>query len=212
MKTAQKIGLILTAVLLVFGLVCTAATLAMKIALPSTLAKLVLFLFLCFYAVFAFQKPHGNMLRYLMFIFAISMIFSLNNMVALHNQVAVILYPLAMVIVGFISGRLNKIEKNGWLALVVLALLLVCSVETLIGMKSLSANELSLLDPSLMAAAEQGFAPKLSVWTFVRMFDDAILWLGICAAYFSRYGEHQQAGIDEDAEMAALAAQEKAEK
>ena len=89
-------------------------------------ALLVLIVAILLYVFVLYKKPHGNLLRYLFFFFGLYLAFQ----GTVDFQEANLFVPgcvnlLAALIVTYVSGRLNKIEKNQPLLLLVGVLLLI---------------------------------------------------------------------------------------
>ena len=86
----------------------------------------VFYCFVLYYGIKGYQKPHGNMVRYLMLIFGVYIAGSLITEVnAWHAPWPVIFSgSLAAMSIAYMAGRLNKYEKNKYVAVLSLILLL----------------------------------------------------------------------------------------
>jgi len=124
---------------------------------------------LAVYVVVYYRKPHGNLLRYTMLFYALMLTIWSLSQDANDTSCAYIL-PVAAVLVGYLSGRLNKIKKNVWWMGVV-AVLLLCY-----GILGFAVSDISFLG-------------KLSY-----AFSALLEWLALCFAYLSRFDKHKQAG------------------
>lgn len=153
-----------------------------------------------FYMFYGYKKPHGNVLRYTLFAFAVLLVLSITaeqilrepgNMSAELGPIAQGLAPqdvpdmpqinpysrpiqtlatgLAAILVSYISGRLNKIEKNKYLFTVVLVLLAVRAF-------------INVDNRSMMLAD----------------INEIILWLDLNCAYMLRFAQHKEAGLSEE--------------
>jgi len=105
--------------------------------------EIVMYLLICFYAFVGYKKPHGNLLRYLMFAFGLMLISRIYVCsFFLHELTCLIFYGVSIALIAYISGRLNKIEKNRFLAVLVLLLLCHCGHAQLISQDSCSTKKL----------------------------------------------------------------------
>ena len=141
----------------------------------------VYYCFVLFYGTKGYQKPHGNMVRFLMLVFAVyiaaSLITEVNGWAA--PWPITLSGSLAAMMVAYMAGRLNKFQKNKYVAGLSLLLLLVRCCW--------------LLE-----------RPDLSGWDTVLFILDRcqalFMWLTIVLIYFSRYHDHREAGITVDEE------------
>ena len=130
-----------------------------------------------YYAFVGYKKPHGNLLRYLYFIFGLIAIFteisnSLDREVLL-NEIAIYSAVLSGSIIIYISGRLDKFEKN--------KILLILS------------GALLLLNRVLFSIA----LPKMPLLVTASRYTKLILFIALALAYTSRYKEHKEAGLED---------------
>lgn len=143
------------------------------------------------YAVIAYNKPHGNLLKYLIILFAVTLLIKESNMLPegigigadtirkereyIENALVVRQLPhtidlVCLMLIMYIAGRLNKIKENAVLMTVVLVLLVFTSIRSVVN----------------------GYISGFS--RIVAQFGPVIAWLDICFAYFLRYKEHKEAG------------------
>lgn len=143
----------------------------------------VFYCFVLYYGTRGYQKPHGNLVRYLMLIFAVyiaaSLITEINGWAAP--------WPIALsgsfaaMTITYMAGRLNKIQKNRYVAGLSLLLLLVRCCWFL-ERPGLSGADMALF---ILDRCQALF-----------------MWLTIVLIYFSRYHDHREAGIAVDEEPA----------
>jgi len=127
--------------------------------------------FVIYYVLFGYKKPHGNLLRYLMLAYAVTLGINLAAFPTSFTQLDLILSIASLMFIPYIAGRLNKIKQNKVLIPVVFALLIVSEMVYLVDFES----------PSFLI--------------YVRTFGQAMEWFAISAAYFVRYKEHKEAGL-----------------
>ena len=137
------------------------------------------------YGAFGYKKPHGNMLRYVMVIFAFLLVMEnyvtvknisvlpeyaagSSDVKSVHKDLDVLLTGVASLLIAYMAGRLNKFRKNRNLfALVFVVLICRCLVVM---------NDKEFL--------------------FIEAGD--LIMLGVIAcAYFLRYSLHKKAGRPE---------------
>jgi len=128
-------------------------------------------LFVIYYALFGYKKPHGNLLRYVMIIFAISLGAEMAAFTETFATIEISLYIATLIIIPYIAGRLNKIEQNKVLITLTFVLLFISTVIAIINDK-----------------------PQ-SIIDYLRNIGVVFEWFAISAAYFVRYKEHKEAGL-----------------
>jgi len=126
------------------------------------------------YGFFLYKKPHGNMLKYTMLIFAAS-----NLVIAIqmlwYNVGSAYVHAISLVIAGmlcYVAGRLNRIEQNRFILLIALVLFVIRSVASLIL-----------------------FPTPSFITNFTICGQPIIMFLTLCCAYFVRYKAHKEAGL-----------------
>lgn len=137
------------------------------------LFSIVMALMTLWYCILQYNKPHGNELRLLFICFALY--------IAHHSSIdlaykAYLLSGysllLASLIISYISGRLNKLQKNKALLIIVAIL---------------------LLSDALIHAYKDVF----SLTRIISLLVPLVLYVSICFAYISRYKEHIEAGLND---------------
>lgn len=148
------------------GLIYSVAAAAFNAAVMGLLAM--------WYAFVGYKKPHGNVLRAVFFAFSVYLVFQ-SGLAYRSGTTPWTSYLLmfAALTVAYISGRLNKIEKNKKL-LVFAGILMI--VFALVKIFDGSANSFSRI---------------------YGLFSSAILFAALSFAYIARYEEHKAAGLED---------------
>jgi len=124
----EKVSLIVCAVLLAIGAINEIYTMfADKTSLVIDIVEFVLYALIIAYAAFLYKKPHGNLLKIVMMVFAFVCAFSY----AINEYYVTLIKAFgvaAAVLVAFMSGRLDRFKQNKCLGAIVLAVLLVLSI------------------------------------------------------------------------------------
>ena len=138
---------------------------------------LVLYLLTAFYALFGYKKPHGNLLKFVFFVFAITLV--LNGIGGVDTSVVSLIVAtfacLSALLLTYVAGRLHKVEQNRFLLVVTGALLLVSQILP------------SFYIPFNFAPIGNALTPLI-----------VLLTLGF--AYTARYEEHKAAGLADKAD------------
>jgi len=129
--------------------------------------------FVIYYVLSGYKKPHGNMLRYLMLAYAVTLGINLAVFPAFFTQLDLILSVASLMLIPYIAGRLDKTNQNKVLIPLVFVLLIISEAVYLIDL------------------------PSPSILIYVRTFGQALEWFAISAAYFVRYKEHKEAGLED---------------
>ena len=184
LKKGTKVGLILSFVFVIIGVILSTISLLFLIgndafSIPLVLgnaANFVLYAFVAFYTFAGYKKSHGNMLRYLYLTFGAYIVveatlfpsFSIAGLI-LGN----ICYTFAALIITYVAGRLQKIEKNRWLLVVAGILMLVRLILVKINL------------------------PIFAIGTLLGDITPLLIHLAIGFAYTARYEEHKAAGLED---------------
>ena len=174
--------LIITVVALIgaaISVVCFIWRLNNLVSIRSFFLIAIYYVFVFYYGIYGYKKPHGNMVRYLLLILAVYIAYSITIMVERWDISWVVFTAsnLAAVFIGYIAGRLNKYKKNAVWAVIITALLLIKSfwpIET----TDLNYYILFVLDRTL----------------------PLFMWVTVMFIYFFRYSEHKSAGVSYDAQ------------
>ncbi len=136
------------------------------------------YILIAFYALFGYKKPHGNMLKYTMLLFVLLCMYESlmpgRPITTNVEYIANACIGLAAVLIAYMSGRLNKIEKNTCVMILV-GVLFTASIV-------------------LMGLIHKTF----SFDSFARSLSMPICWLALCFAYTARFEEHKAAGLEDE--------------
>ena len=135
--------------------------------------------FVLYYGVKGYQKPHGDMLRYLIIILAVFVAASVLMQVDRYSAAWPILLSndLAILGMGFLAGRLHKVERNKYLTVFVSCMLLIRCFWF-------------LEHPGMSGADAALFV--------LDRCQPLFMWLTALLLYFYRYAEHKEAGLAVD--------------
>jgi len=134
---------------------------------------IIVYVLMLVYVLVEYRKPHGNLLRITMLVYAFML--AIWSAAQGSNAGCVYVLPCTAVIAAYVSGRLNKIKKN----VVWIAIAAVC----LIGYGILQTGMLEL--------------ESYGILQFSYCFGVLLQWITLALAYFSRYEEHVLAGQEE---------------
>ena len=138
----------------------------------------IYYLLVFYYGLRGYKTPHGNLVRYLMLVFAAYMIFTVAVSIYRWYKlpwVVLVASNLAAVFIAYMAGRLNKFKKNIIVGVAVTALLLLSSFWPY-KIPGIEVNLLFFIDRML----------------------PLFMWLTIMQIYFFRYEEHTKAGLEEN--------------
>jgi len=106
------LGLILTALVCVAGIVLSVfAIINSKKFDIANFLEMLIYLLSGYYVIEGYRKPHGNLVKYLLWGFGFTLITRAISY-ATMSQVSAYLYGLAAVGVCYMSGKLNKLRNN----------------------------------------------------------------------------------------------------
>jgi len=171
-KKQNKLLLGLCIALIVFTIVIEVRTLLLNLNgfVAVVLAIVVLMDLLVFYYIISgYKKPHGNLLRYQMLMFATTMVLDVSCFA--NISLYVLLRSMTILLISYIAGRLNKINQNKVLMPIVLLMIFASGCLTV---KNLPTDDLI---------------------NSISYFMDSLVWIVTCAAYFVRYKAHKEAGL-----------------
>ena len=183
LKKGTKIGLLLACFLIltvlvtnIFSLVSSSTTVDIGRVILIVL-NMVISSFVLLYAFFGYKKPHGNMLKILFFAFSIFLAFRGTFAIAgMKSYLYGDLHILSALVITYIAGRLNKIEKNRILLVFVGTILLAAFIVATV---------------------------KHPIFVFAKILDDLTSIISLAAlslAYVARYEEHKAAGLADKAD------------
>jgi len=175
MEKKYRFAIILNAIVVCVGLACQIAALTRAPHIEMPIIEIVMYALICFYAFAGYKKPHGNLLRYLMIVFIITMLANIYVDSKMLNGVTIVINAAAIALVAYMAGRLNKIKQNRFIAVMVLLLLCHCSHAMIVAQEALGTN----ID----------FIDRIIFYT------PAFMWIALSSAYFTRFAQHKEAGL-----------------
>lgn len=175
LKVGQSIVLIVVAVLNVVWLVCDLimfnGQLSLNIVLP-----ILMFVASMIYALFAYKKPHGNFMRYLLLaytLFGSIMFVSMSKNQEFYQS---IIDVVMIILMAYMAGRLDHYKENIVICTIVLLKSIYVSANLIIAMNSFG---------------------MLNFVTFFGCIGSITCWLAIASSYIIRFKPHKQAGLEE---------------
>ena len=181
MKQQKERGSLGVTIVVLAGLVIAAVSLIWRIKnqqSPVLFASVgVFYIFLLYYCFKGYQKPHGNMIQILMLILAVyvasTTVVADNRWGSFTSWITLLASNLAAVFMGFMAGRLNKLEENKYTATLVSVLLFVRCLWFLENMNMSGASVLLFILDRCLAL---------------------LMWIGLVLIYSFRYKAHREAG------------------
>ena len=180
MKQQKERSSLGVTIVVLAGLVIAAVSLIWRIKnqqSPLLFASVgVFYIFLLYYCFKGYQKPHGNMIQILMLILAVyvaSTTVVTNTRWGFTSWITVLASNLAAVFMGFMAGRLNKIEESRYTAVLVSVLLFIRCLWFLENLNMTGA-------PVVLFVLDRCLA--------------LLMWIALVLIYFFRYEEHKKAG------------------
>lgn len=179
LKKETRYGLVITDFLIIAVLVNDVITLGTQLKAGNVIFGLFALLdfamcaLIMLYASFGYKKPHGNMLKGVLF--AYSVFLALNgtlNIAADQSYLKGDLAIFAALLAAYVSGRLNKIEKNK-IILTIIGLLLFARVGVIM---------VTVPNPA-------------GVSSFLGRLAPVIIHAALSLGYVARYEEHKAAGL-----------------
>jgi len=176
MEKKYNVAIYLNAVLVCLALVCSIIKLTNDCYFLVVIIEVGFNLLICFYAFVGYKKPHGNLLRYLMFIFGLMLMSRLHVCSIYKDTKSMILFTVSIALISYMSGRLNKIEKNKYIAVAVLLMLIHCSHAGMVTYELITDETVNFVDR-------------------ISMYAPAFMWIALSSAYFTRFLQHKEAGL-----------------
>ena len=177
-KVGIIISIVLSVLLLITSVISTIRSFSagrMSAGIHACLGILIE-LIIIWYVLTKYKQPHGNSLRFAYFAFALDIgLIGIIDMGGSELYVTKIILFIAALIIAYISGRLNKIEKNKKLLVLVGLLLLACAIIRFV----------NIGDSHLTMFRTIGYIAPMA-----RLFA-----LGF--AYTARYEQHKEAGLED---------------
>jgi len=172
-KTSKNILLIIMGVLILASIAITICSITWSPVLCGL--ALVVLVFVALYGFVLYKKPHGNMLKYAMLLFAAVYIISAIIIASQGDGIVAfsIIGTLAASAIFYGAGRLNRIEQNKFVFVIADIIFFVLELFTAITCPTGSFTG-----------------------TFV-LFNYFIIFTTLIIAYFVRYKEHREAGLND---------------
>lgn len=204
-STIQLIGLLITLLLIVGGLVITIVK-----RTPSPVRTVLIcigYLLVLYYALLGYKKPHGNMLRYTMLFFAILIIFLLVVDPALKSSSAQPLPPDSAEGIADIApdgaipappaddaetGEPVPYAKSISFGLACLAAVLIAYVAG--RLNKIKTNRVLILIAGAMLLA-RCFVSDFHAGKMPANANEFNMWLAMAMSYLCRYQQHKEAGL-----------------
>lgn len=181
LKKGTKVGLIISAILLAAVLVNNVFSVVKTFSIgqiPGGIASIidaVMCVIILLYVFFGYKKPHGNMLKFVYFMFAISLALQGTLEIASNGHYAIgDLCVLVALLIAYVAGRLHKIEKNKFTLILVGLLILAKTIVV--------------------------FLTSPIPFVFLIIFGQItpiIIFATLCFAYAARFEEHKAAGLED---------------
>jgi len=171
-KTSNNLAVcIICGILTAFGLVTSAVSLVNGGNggwMLSDAVYIVVSVLVGYYAICGYKKPHGNLLKYIILIFAASCLIALYTTVELEMGWMAVQFAIIIGLCCYAAGRLHRVKQNAILMGLVAVITLIRTIAVI-----------AIGDASI------------GVCTVL------ILWLDICVAYFLRFKVHKEAGLED---------------
>ena len=185
LKKSTKIGLIVSAVLMLVVLVAgvigaVQAFIAGRTTTAIfTVTDVIMGVLVLFYAFVGYKKPHGNLLRYVFFAFAIYLALQATLDIASKSFYIVgDAGVLAALLLSYIAGRLNKIKKNIFILLFVGLLILARVIVNCVT-----------------------FPGSFGFFNVFGCMTSIIIYAALGFAYTARFEAHKAAGLADKADV-----------
>ena len=175
LSTGAIIALIIVAALNIVWLVCVCYLGIIKGGISfNTSLSFLMFAAAAVYALFAYKKPHGNYMRYLLL--AYTLIGSVMFVQLCKNQELYmnIIDVVMIILMAYMAGRLDHYKQNIVICGIVLAKTILVSALLISKMSSLG---------------------RLDFVTFFGCIGSVTCWLAVAASYLVRYKPHKEAGL-----------------
>ena len=172
LKLGYKIALIICSVLVLANLVVeivemTDITFNMVLPIIGILSMVAVL----YYAYIGYKKPHGNLLRNAFFIYALLDAAYIIACPATAPKYMITIFMIEVVLITYMSGRLNKLNQNK----IIIAIVGICTL----------VNGVCYFVRT----------PSISIIQLFHAFSSFIGWATLSVAYISRYEAHTEAGL-----------------
>jgi len=169
-KKSNNVAVCITCgVLTAFGIVADIISLvngSNNIWMIKDVVNIIVSCLIGFYAFCAYRKPKGNLLKYIILIFAANRMVSLYLVARMADASRAVINAIIIGLCCYIAGRMHRVMQNAILMSIVTVLIVICIIY--------------------------GFSKGQIT---IGVFTSLIIWLDICVAYILRYKEHKLAGL-----------------
>ena len=177
LNTIKMILLCIAVVLTAYGVYQTIRHIGADVPVSKTMFICLSYILILYYGVYGYKTPHGNLLKYLMIFLALLLVnetaleagSKYPNLASETVLLSVSITGICIIIISYMSGRLDRFNKNIYLFTIVLILLIVRAIM-------MSQNRTIMFSD----------------------FSDVIIWFDINCAYALRYTQHKQAGLESE--------------
>jgi len=113
-KSKYLVGSIICGILTAFGIVAGIVSLLSGSGawITNDIFQLVLSLLVGYYVCAGYKQPHGNLLRYIILLYAANIILGLRAAVQYGNTGIITLLAIRIGLLCYIAGRLVKVKQN----------------------------------------------------------------------------------------------------
>jgi len=173
-KQLKNVFLTIMGILSLCMIVVTITTIQYN--LITGISRLISLTFVALYGFFLYKKPHNNFLKFAMLLYAIADIF--NAAMYLSDDKSFVTNAARLFIAAgviYCAGRLDRIEQNRIILLVIDGIGLILSITN-----------------AIIYSSSVGFLMT------IRIFGTFIMLTTLIIAYFVRYEEHKEAGRSEN--------------
>lgn len=198
LKKRNKIALIVVMIIIGFGFIINLID-VIRIQNVANVAMLVYYAFIIYYAVYGYKIPHGNLLKIVVLSFSFVLYAKFVNLrtpIIINN----IFMGIAIIMIAFMSGRLDRLRQNNIIAVVVLACLLLPNILFYVDSKTRTpVEELPIVESMPVQEIQpEPTDESNALVTFIMGFtsySSALVWAAIVGAYNVRYLTHKEAGL-----------------
>jgi len=121
-----------------------------------------------YYAILGYKRPHGNLLKYIILLYAGMRLISVYGYAHIGVAWRAVNNAIMLGLICYMAGRLHRVKQN-LIIMIIVAILIVIAVVT---------------------GFMEGF---VTIGTFTTL----IIWIDICVAYVLRFREHHLAGLED---------------
>ena len=171
--TGALVALIIIAVLNILWLVCQIIMFKGRLSFNIALSFLM-FVAAAVYALFAYKKPHGNYMRYLLLAYTLFGSIMFVQLCKNQEMYMNIIDVVMIILMAYMAGRLDHYKQNIVFCGIIFAKTILVSVLLIIRMSDLG---------------------RLNFTTFFGCIGSVTCWLAIAAGYIIRYKSHKEAGL-----------------